>query len=149
MNFSPGNDVYGHMNYSFKALCGAYLAVLLAFGFLDGVWLGVIAMPLYQTAFDALLREQFITWPWIAFYLLYCAAVVFLVIRPYAGRNLISKTVAGFVLGAAAYGTYNLTSYSIIDGWPLSMTFIDWMWGSTATAIIATCGGWTAQKIHR
>ncbi len=147
MNFSSGSAVYDVMNYSFKALAGAYIAVLLAFACLDGVWLGVIAMPLYQSAFDTLLRDQFITWPWLAFYLLYCAAVVYLAIRPYAAQNLLSQSLAGIALGATAYGTYNLTCYSIIDGWPLAMTFVDWIWGTTATGIIATSGGWAARKI--
>ena len=136
------------MNYSFKALVGAYIAVLLAFACLDGVWLGVIAMPLYQSAFDTLLRDQFITWPWLAFYLLYGAAVVYLAIRPYASQNLLSQSFAGCVLGAAAYGTYNLTCYSIIDAWPLSMTLIDWLWGTVATGLIATSGGWAARKLQ-
>ena len=135
------------MHYSFKTLTGTYIAVLLAFACLDAVWLGVIAMPLYREAFESLLRPQFITWPWIAFYLLYCASVVCLTIRPYAGKNLIHTSLAGLALGATAYGTYNLTCYSIIRDWPLNMTLIDWIWGTVATGIIATCGGFAAQKI--
>ncbi|MBU3020301.1 DUF2177 family protein [Aestuariibacter sp. A3R04] len=137
------------MNISVKANLAAYFVVLALFAVLDGFWLGVLAMPWYQTAFDGLLREEFITWPWLVFYLLYCASIVFLAIRPYAGQNLIRTCEAGFVLGATAYGTYNLTCYSILIHWPLTMTIIDWIWGTCATTVLAAAGGWTMKKIHR
>ena len=64
------------MKTKFSTLALAYLAVLIAFGVLDGIWLGVIAMPMYVEHFDGILREQFISWPWIVFYLLYIFAII-------------------------------------------------------------------------
>lgn len=134
------------MKSTVKPLIAAYVAVLLTFALLDGIWLGAIAMPWYQDAFKPLLKQTFLTWPWITFYLLYGAAVVYLVIRPYVGQNLMQTTMGGLVLGATAYGTYNLTCYAIIANWPLDMTIIDWIWGTVATGSIATSGGWVARK---
>ncbi|MBU2978381.1 DUF2177 family protein [Alteromonas sp. C1M14] len=136
------------MKLSIKAFLASYLTVLLTFAVLDTVWLGLIAMPWYQEAFAPLFRAPFITWPWIAFYLLYCASVVYLIIRPYINQNLIQTAIGGFILGATAYGTYNLTAYSIIAHWPLTMTFVDWFWGSVATMSMAFTGGWVARKVN-
>ncbi|WP_018982254.1 DUF2177 family protein [Salinimonas chungwhensis] len=123
----------------------AYLAVLIAFGVLDGIWLGVIAMPMYVENFEGLLRAQFITWPWILFYLLYCLSVVILTVIPNIHKPVGTAAFYGFVLGATAYGTYNLTAYSIVAGWPLNMTVIDWLWGSVATCILAAAGSAVAK----
>ncbi|MEG3765485.1 DUF2177 family protein [Alteromonas sp. 14N.309.X.WAT.G.H12] len=136
------------MKLTVKAIFASYFAVLFTFAVLDALWLGIIAMPWYQTAFTQLFREPFIIWPWVVFYLLYCASVVYLIIRPYINQNLIQTAWGGFVLGATAYGTYNLTAYAIIEHWPLTMTFVDWLWGSLATMIMAFTGGWAARKAN-
>lgn len=128
----------------FPAYLVAYTTVLLTFGVLDGIWLGVIAMPWYQAAFEGLLREPFIMWPWVTFYLLYGLAVVFLAIRPNLNQPK-AAALAGAALGATAYGTYNLTGYSIIADWPLSMSLIDWCWGTVATAVNALTGAIAAR----
>ena len=133
------------MKTKFSTLALAYLAVLIAFGVLDGIWLGVIAMPMYVEHFDGILREQFISWPWIVFYLLYCLSVVILAVKPTLDRTVGAAAISGFVLGATAYGTYNLTAYSIVAGWPLNMTLIDWLWGSVATCILAATGSIVAR----
>ena len=133
------------MKTKFSTLALAYLAVLIAFGVLDGIWLGVIAMPMYVEHFDGILREQFISWPWIVFYLLYCLSVVILAVKPTLDRTVGAAAISGFVLGATAYGTYNLTAYSIVADWPLNMTLIDWLWGSVATCILAATGSIVAD----
>ena len=132
------------MKIPFSTYLYAWLAVLISFAVLDGLWLGVIAMPLYTEHFAGLLREPFITWPWLAFYVLYCMAVVFLAIRPTLEQSMAATGLHGLVLGATAYGTYNLTAYSIVAGWPLNMTLIDWLWGAVATMLLAIAGGTAA-----
>ncbi|GGW91224.1 DUF2177 family protein [Alteromonas halophila] len=123
-----------------RATLIAYITVLLLFAVLDGIWLGIIAMPWYQDAFAGLLREPFITWPWMVFYLAYCLIVVVLAVCPGRHTSVLSALGRGAMLGAAAYGTYNLTGYSIIAGWPLNMTLVDLAWGTVATALLSTAG---------
>ncbi|MCW8093343.1 DUF2177 family protein [Alteromonas sp. ASW11-130] len=126
-----------------------YAAVLVAFGLFDGMWLGLIAMPWYQEAFSTLLREDFVTWPWILFYLGYGAAVMYLAILPSLGQPISHPFLAGAVLGATAYGTYNLTGYSTIAGWPLEMALIDWTWGTGPTALVALAGSAATRSVHK
>jgi uncharacterized membrane protein len=53
----------------------------------------------------------------------------------------------GLVLGAAAYGTCNLTNYAFIVGWPISITIQDWLWGTFLTSICAWIGGHVWLKL--
>lgn len=122
------------------AFLKAYFAVLLAFALLDGLWLGAIAMDWYSEAFGTLLRNDFITWPWVVFYLIYSAIVVFLGVCPSRQDSFPLVLARGASLGLAAYGTYNLTGYAIITDWPLGMSLIDIAWGTSATALLAICG---------
>lgn len=124
----------------------AYATVLLLFAVLDGIWLGVIAMDWYRSAFADLLREPFITWPWIVFYLVYSMIVVALAVSPSQHSSVSAALGRGAMLGAAAYGTYNLTGYSIIEGWPLSMMWVDWVWGTVATAMLGAGGRWVVNR---
>lgn len=125
----------------------AYLAALLLFAVLDGLWLGLIAMDWYRSAFADLLREPFITWPWVVFYLGYSAIVVALAVCPGRNDSVGVATLRGALLGCAAYGAYNLTGYSIIAGWPLTMMLVDWLWGTLATAVLAAGGRFTLSRI--
>lgn len=120
----------------------AYGVMLLTFAILDGVWLGLVAKNLYAYSLSGILRENFIVWPWAIFYLGYCGAILYLAVIPSQSYRL-SAFVRGAVLGAAAYGAYNLTCYSIVADWPIPITLIDWMWGTTATALVSISGAMT------
>lgn len=124
----------------------AYITVLVLFAVLDGLWLGVIAMDWYRSAFADLLREPFITWPWLVFYAGYSMVVVSLAICPSRQDSVLAALGRGAMLGAAAYGAYNLTGYSIINGWPLSMMWVDWVWGTVATATLGAGGRWVVNR---
>ena len=41
----------------------------------------------------------------------------------------------GFVFGLTAYATYDLTNLAVIKNWPVKITFIDLLWGSTVTTL--------------
>lgn len=121
--------------------------MLLAFGVLDSIWLGVIANQWYFSSLSGLLRESFITWPWLVFYLAYCAATLYLAVVPAKGDTA-QALLKGAVLGATAYGAYNLTNYSIVSDWPLGITLIDWTWGTVATAMISATGALGLKLKH-
>ncbi|MDC8829268.1 DUF2177 family protein [Alteromonas gilva] len=128
-----------------------YLTMLLVFGLLDAVWLGVVANEWYFGGLSALLREQFITWPWMVFYLTYCGAALYLAVLPSrvgSSVKLSQALLKGAVVGATAYGTYNLTNYSIVADWPLTITLIDWAWGTSATAVVCLIGALTLKRRH-
>jgi uncharacterized membrane protein len=41
------------------------------------------------------------------------------------------------VLGVVAYGTYDLTSLAILQGWPVYVTVADMVWGAVLTGVAA------------
>ncbi len=117
----------------------AYVVVLVAVLALDGVWLGLVARDLYKREMGSLMADSVHVVPAILFYLLYPLAIVFLVLAnaPAGWGEALLRSAA---LGLAAYGAYNLTNLSILRGWSLSLSLIDWTWGGVATAIAGAAG---------
>ena len=79
--------------------------------------------------------------PAVLFYLAYVAGLVWLVSWPALteGRPR-DALVAGAVIGAMAYGTYEFTSYAIMKNWHPSMVAVDLAWGTVLTAVAAWAG---------
>tara|TARA_R110002012_G_scaffold5649_3_gene25507 strand:+ start:361 stop:756 length:396 start_codon:yes stop_codon:yes gene_type:complete len=125
----------------------AYIGSLLGFLLLDAIWLGLVAKNSYIQAMQGLMREDVHVWPWVVFYSLYCMALVYLVVLPRkdsaSGRPVLA---AGAVLGAAAYGAYNMTNYALLAGWPLGISLQDWAWGTVVTSLSSYCGWRLARR---
>lgn len=122
----------------------AWLVALLVIGVLDGLWLGVIARDLYRSEMGDLMAPQIRLLPAAAFYLLYPAGLVFLLLatRP---ESITQAAVVSAVIGLMAYGAYDMTNLAVIRGWSARLSLIDWCWGTLAT----TCGGvaaWLAVR---
>ena len=60
-------------------------------------------------------------------------------------KSLLYAGIDGALLGLASYGAYNLTAYSIIDGFTLFIMLIDWAWGTFLTSASAIAG-WLGFK---
>ena len=120
--------------------------VTVVFAALDFVWLAVFMNGFYKTQLGDMARLSGgnfapIWWAaWCVYAALILGIVVFVLPRA-AGRP-----ARGFGFGAAfglvAYGTYDLTAYAVLAGWPLAMTLVDMVWGalicglSAATAVL-------------
>jgi len=117
----------------------AYVAVLIAIGVLDAVWLGVITRDFYKREMGSLMAESFRVVPAALFYLLYPLAVVYLVLmsRP---AGWVEAVLRSAVLGLAAYGAYDLTGLAIVRGWPVSLSLLDWAYGGVVTAVAGAAG---------
>ncbi|WP_420935369.1 DUF2177 family protein [Alteromonas sp. A081] len=123
-----------------KNIIISLLAIFLCFGVLDFLWLGIVADNWYQTEMAPLLRSQFITWPWLVFYLMYGFVVFVLAVVANRDKSLLYAGIDGALLGLASYGAYNLTAYSIIEGFTLFIMLVDWIWGTLLTATSAIAG---------
>jgi uncharacterized membrane protein len=124
-----------------------YGLILFTFLILDALWLGLIAKNSYVESMGSIMREKFIIWPWLVFYFFYSFAILYLAILPNINSaSVIPVTISALILGAAAYGAYNLTGYAIIKNWPLNITIMDWIWGSFVTAASASSAFWIFKK---
>lgn len=125
----------------------AYIGSLLGFLLLDAIWLGLVAKNSYIQAMQGLMREDVHVWPWVVFYSLYCMAIVYLVVLPCKDSASARPVLAaGAVLGAAAYGAYNMTNYALLAGWPLGISLQDWAWGTVVTSLSSYCGWRLARR---
>lgn len=125
----------------------AYIGSLLGFLLLDAIWLGLVAKNSYIQAMQGLMREDVHVWPWVVFYSLYCMAIVYLVVLPCKDSGSARPVLAaGAVLGAAAYGAYNMTNYALLAGWPLGISLQDWAWGTVVTSLSSYCGWRLARR---
>lgn len=126
------------------------LSIFIAFGVLDFIWLGVLSPDLYQKEMQGLLREHFITWPWLIFYLMYGLVTFVLTIVPNREKPWFYASIDGALLGLASYGAYNLTNYSILEGFTLTIMITDWLWGICLTSASATAGwfGFQIKNSH-
>jgi uncharacterized membrane protein len=104
---------------------------------LDGLWLGVIARGLYQARMGALLGPVVLIAA-IAFYLLYCAGLVFFAAAPAAAKHSVLLACGlGAFFGCVCYATYDLTALSVIKGFDPLLALLDIAWGALAGAVTA------------
>ncbi|MFT4654128.1 MAG: putative membrane protein [Kangiellaceae bacterium] len=125
------------------------LSIFIAFALLDAFWLGYFATNWYQVEMQGLLRSEYITWPWLVFYLMYGSVTFVLAIVPNREKPWTYAAIDGALLGLASYGAYNLTCYSIIEGFSLKIMLIDWAWGTFLTSCSATAGWFGFQALRK
>jgi uncharacterized membrane protein len=75
----------------------------------------------------------------IIFYLIYIAGILVLAVLPALEKgNILYAVGYGGLLGLVAYSTYDLSNFSTIKGWPLSVTLLDLFWGIILTGTVAS-----------
>ena len=122
-----------------------YLLVYAATAFvmllLDGLWLGVIARPLYMQGIGHLMAEQPRWAVAVMFYAAYAAGLVVLVVLPQsATAGLAHTALYGALFGLFAYGTYDLTNLATLRGWPVGLSLLDMAWGALISALSSVAG---------
>lgn len=127
----------------------AGVATLLTMGVMDAVWLVTMTPRLYRRQIPDLLLDSPQWAPAVAFYLLYAAAVLVLVIRPALEGDwgLPRLLASGALLGLAAYGTYDLTNQATLRGWSTLVTTVDMAWGASLTATVGTVATLVARRL--
>ncbi len=116
----------------------AYIATLTSFVAIDLVWLMWIARPTYVTEMGSLLRKEPQLAVAIAFYLLYAAGLVFFAVVPgLKSGSFLYAMFLGAALGLVAYGTYDLTNLSVVEGFNLRIAIIDLVWGTVLSGVTA------------
>lgn len=118
-----------------------YMASLVTFLIIDGLWLGIVARSFYVQQIGHLLRPSPDFGVAGAFYLLYVVGVVvFAVLPALAQQSWVTALVLGALLGFIAYGTYDLTNLATLAGWPVLVSVVDMIWGAVLTATVVLAG---------
>lgn len=129
---------------SMKKALIAYVATLLTFLLLDGIWLGLLMAPTYRELLGSLMLEKPLLLPAAVFYCLYVIGCVVFVVLPALSWQRAAKL--GALLGLVAYGTYDLTNWATLRDWSLQVSLMDWAWGTVATAVACTVGYLMAKR---
>jgi len=116
-----------------------YLIALVVFFTVDIIWLAIVAKKVYKKELGFIMSSK----PnWIAaiiFYLVFIVGVVFFVINPAIEKD--SWTYAllvGMLFGFITYATYDLTNLATLENWPIKITIIDLIWGTSLGGLVST-----------
>jgi uncharacterized membrane protein len=115
-----------------------YAVALPIFLVIDMIWLGVVARSFYQGQMGHLMRAH-VNWvAAIAFYLLFVAGIVVLVVWPAVERQSFAHALAlGALLGLVTYAAYDLTNLATLEGFPLTVALVDLAWGTVLCATVS------------
>jgi uncharacterized membrane protein len=115
----------------------AALAVAVTMLALDLTWLGLVARSAYD-ALGALKAPQPNLLATALFYTFYLVAIIVYAVLPSPRVGQAARRGAG--LGLVSYGTYELTNWAVLTGWPAGLVPIDIGWGVVLTATAAAVG---------
>lgn len=119
----------------------------LAFGVLDGIWLSFVGLPFYLEAIGEIMAYPPRIPAAALFYVGYIAGLVYFVVVPATRAGGVPRAlVQGALLGAFAYGTYDLTNLATLTAFTWKLAAIDIAWGTFATAMTAAAGTAAARR---
>jgi len=126
----------------------AYGATLVTFFAIDLVWLMWLARPTYVAEMGSLLKKDPNLVAALAFYLLYAAGLVFFAVSPgIKGGSVMYALFLGAALGLIAYGTYDLTNLSVVEGFNWRIALIDLAWGTALSGATAAIVVWVYNQV--
>lgn len=114
---------------------------------LDLVWLGIIAVEIYNREMGTLKRPDIIIPAAVAFYAMYVVATMRHAVL--GANDLADAGRRGAGLAVVAYGTYEFTNWAVIADWPAALVPIDLLWGIALTTVVAVVGRATYQWFGR
>ena len=120
---------------------------------LDYIWLGFVSGGVYKKDLEGLLRLSGgdmdpVVWAALVVYLAIPLGIVVLALpRVAVGSPLRSGLFWGMVYGLIVYTIYEMTNYSLLDGWPLRLVFVDIAWGGFLNAATTAFAAVVRQRL--
>lgn len=125
-----------------------YSITFLVFFGIDLVWLGVIAKDLYANALSHLMAPSINWLAAIIFYLLFVVGVLVFVILPALEHKDLGRLIwTAALFGLISYSTYDLTNLATLKDWPLHITLIDLVWGSSLSVLVSVISYFILSRI--
>ncbi len=114
-----------------------YIIAFIIFLAIDAIWLGLIAPKFYKAQIGHLMSEKPNLVAALIFYLVFIVGVVYFVVYPAVETQSLSKLfVSGILFGFITYATYDLTNLATLQDWPIKVTIVDLIWGTTLSTLI-------------
>ena len=119
----------------------SYVLTTIAFLIIDLIWLGLIAKNLYRKFLGSFLSPDVNWTAAVIFYLLYIVGISIFAIYPSVNKDsFFNAILLGGLFGFFCYATYDLTNLATLKDWPLTIVFIDIIWGTVLTASVSLAG---------
>ena len=111
----------------------AYFAVtFVVFMGIDLIWLGFVAKNIYSKYLGYLMASQVNWLAALVFYVIFIIGVLYFVIAPsLVDRDFTQLVIRAMLFGFMTYATYDLTNLATVRDWPITITIIDLIWGTT------------------
>ena len=124
-----------------------FIALPIFFG-MDMLWLGVAAKNFYTKQIGFLMTPK-VNWAAaILFYLLFLAGLAVFVIAPAVEKDSWMRALLlGALFGLITYATYDLTNLATLKDWPLALTVVDLIWGTTLASSVSVGTYLIARKL--
>ncbi len=115
-----------------------YGIAFIAFLVIDAIWLLFISKNIYQNEIGHLMADKAKLIPALIFYLLFLIGLVYFVINPgIVNKDVIKLLISAALFGLITYATYDLTNLATLKNWPLKITIIDLIWGTSISTIVS------------
>jgi len=132
-----------------KSILISYLLTFVVFLMVDMLWLGVIAKNTYQKYLGGFLSDNVNWTAAVIFYLIFVVGISIFAIYPAVNKGSVFNAILmGALFGFFTYATYDLTNLATLKGWPLTIVFIDILWGTTLSAIVSFSGYYIIKWIN-
>jgi uncharacterized membrane protein len=127
----------------------AYFLTFLVFLGIDLIWLMFIAKDFYKKQIGHLMAEKALLGPAFIFYLLFVVGILVFVVWPnFEKSSMVRIFLMGFLFGAIAYATYDLTNLATLKNWPVIVSVIDIIWGGVLSGTVSVAGSLIVGKIR-
>jgi len=125
-----------------------YIITFVIFLAIDFIWLNFIAKDIYSTKIGHLLAESPKLFPALIFYLIFIIGVIIFAVLPgYEAQNVWKTVMLGALFGLLTYATYDLTNLATLKNWPVSVTIIDLIWGTSVSTVTSLAGYYIARML--
>ena len=132
-----------------KSILISYIITFVVFLMVDMLWLGVIAKNIYQKYLGGFLLDNVNWTAAIIFYFIFVVGISIFAIYPAVNKDSVFNAILmGALFGFFTYATYDLTNLATLKGWPLTIVFIDILWGTTLSAIVSFFGFYIVKWIN-
>ena len=118
-----------------------YATTAILFLAIDAVMLRTVMKPLFEQYLGDALYDSPRLGAAAVFYLFYVFGLLVLVSIPAMNDDAPLRALwQGALLGAVAYGTYEMTNFATLKAWSVQMVATDWAWGTVLTGVTAWLG---------
>ncbi len=125
-----------------------YLIAFVIFLVVDMIWLVGIAKKLYSKELGFIMAPKPNLLAAGICYVIFIVGLVFFVIDPAMAKDSWSfALLVGMLFGFITYSTYDLTNLATLKNWPIRITVIDMIWGTSLGGLVSVVTFFIAKAL--